>query len=335
MTVNNVGTITTSGDGAQGIVALSVGGGGGFGATATATGAKFPLNLLVGGTGGAGGNGGEVKVIVSGDIYTSGRNANGVFAESVGGGGGVGLDVSGQAPAAARKGVPNGPVVPVPGGSGATTPAAATAATPSPTPKPRVGVLAVGSHGGSGGDGGNVTVIRTGNIVTAGPDSIGIIAQSVGGGGGMGGSGFGVLFGNYSKNQVYGGAQGATGTGGKVTIIQHGDIITVGDRSTGIFGQSVGGGGFGGSTIPGLSFAGSNGGTGDAQPINLTTMSNVLVLGNNSYGIFGQTRPARALPAPSPFPPRKMSSRSGTIASRFLRRALARDPLRRDSRAPL
>jgi uncharacterized protein with beta-barrel porin domain len=248
--VNNSGQIITTGKGAIGIFAQSIGGGGGNGATATATSASDnSVAIAVGGRGGAGGKGGDVIVNVTGSITTSGDQANGVFAQSVGGGGGYGSDASGKA------------------GGG----------------------LAVGGNGGSGGDGGNVTVIRTGTITTTGRDSTAIIAQSVGGGGGFAGAGVG----RFTTFPVaVGGAPGSKGVGGVVTVIQRGDIMTNGARSHGIFGQSVGGGGGAGGPDPPPTesgFAGSNGGIGNAAPVNLTMFGNIAVLGPGSYGMFGQS----------------------------------------------
>ena len=44
--------------------------------------------------------------------------------------------------------------------------------------------LSIGGQGGIGGDGNAVDVFTTGDIMTLGDDSHGILAQSVGGGGG-------------------------------------------------------------------------------------------------------------------------------------------------------
>ncbi|WP_158969926.1 autotransporter outer membrane beta-barrel domain-containing protein [Chachezhania sediminis] len=100
VSVDGAGSITTTGDGAMGIFAQSVGGGGGtvgdfevlpdmaidsFGKT------TFGAGALGGGNGGAGGDGGRVTVALprGGSIATSGRNAHGIWAQSVGGGGGA------------------------------------------------------------------------------------------------------------------------------------------------------------------------------------------------------------------------------------------------------
>ncbi|RUW98055.1 autotransporter outer membrane beta-barrel domain-containing protein, partial [Mesorhizobium sp. M8A.F.Ca.ET.059.01.1.1] len=192
----------------------------------------------------------------SGTIITHGERAHGVVAQSVGGGGGYGGDAKGKSSNA----------------------------------------LAIGGVGGKGGDGGDVTVIRTGTITTTGKDSIGIIAQSVGGGGGIGGAGFG----RFGADDDGGGPNaigfntpgGTKGTGGKVTIIQSGAIETDGDRGHGIVAQAVGGGGGAGGTDSlgmGQSAAGSQGGVGDAAAASASTDSRVWVKGASAYAMFGQS----------------------------------------------
>jgi hypothetical protein len=85
---------TTSGDQSYGIFAQSIGGGGGSGGAAHIDLEKAPaglsnvaLGLTLGGSGGAGGSGSSVKVSDA-TITTSGVQSFGVFAQSVGGGGG-------------------------------------------------------------------------------------------------------------------------------------------------------------------------------------------------------------------------------------------------------
>jgi uncharacterized protein with beta-barrel porin domain len=86
--VRQNGTIATSGDGAAGVFAQSVGGGGGAGGDASAT--KLTLNVTKGDGTGRGGYGGQVAVNAGAAITTSGRNAPGILAQSIGGGGGIG-----------------------------------------------------------------------------------------------------------------------------------------------------------------------------------------------------------------------------------------------------
>ncbi|MBZ9988358.1 autotransporter outer membrane beta-barrel domain-containing protein [Mesorhizobium sp. BH1-1-5] len=255
--VTNDGVITTNKDGAIGIFAQSIGGGGGYGGTVSSDAAgDSAFALQIGGFGGRGGNGGQVEVTVSGLIETFGERAHGVVAQSIGGGGGYGGDASGKTSNA----------------------------------------LAIGGLGGDGGDGGNVTVKRTGEIITHGKDSIAIIAQSVGGGGGFGGAGFG----RFGADDDGGGPNaigfntpgGTKGTGGTVTIIQSGAIETDGDRAHGIVAQAVGGGGGAGgnsSLDMNQSAAGSQGGIGDAAAATASTDSQVWVKGASSYAMFGQS----------------------------------------------
>ena len=144
-----------------------------------------------------GGNGGDVTLINTGKISTRGNVSRGIFAQSIGGGGGSGA------------------------GSG--------------------GIVSLGGSGSGGGHGGVVSVTNTEKISTgvmgdtSRVGSVGIFAQSVGGGGGYGaGSGGGVSLGGDSGN---------AGNGDIVTISNSGDVTTWQPNSTAIFAQSVGGGG--------------------------------------------------------------------------------------------
>ncbi len=246
------GTISTSGDGAFGIFAQSVGGSGGFGGSMTSELAgDGAYSLQVGVSGGGGGDGGNVEVRVAGDIHTTGRLAHGVVAQSVGGGGGMAADVSGKADVA----------------------------------------LGVGGLGGAGGNGRDVYVERTGTIMTENEDSIAIVAQSVGGGGGIGGTSFGRFTtsdnGDGPDELALEMPAGSTGVGGEVTVIQTGEIVTLGIRSHGIVAQAVGGGGgIAGGRNKG---AGSAGGIGDANAASATANSQVAVHGAQSYALFGQS----------------------------------------------
>jgi uncharacterized protein YhjY with autotransporter beta-barrel domain len=221
--VKNSGSLSTVGGNATGIVAQSIGGGGGsggdargfslgFSKKAAGTSKGTSVNLSIGGWGGAAGEGGEVRVTNSGQILTAGGDSHGVFAQSVGGGGGRGGLISTQGEEIvtfldmANKGEAKG------------------------------GQIAIGGSGAGGGDGGLVTVGNSGLIKTQGKDAHGVFAQSVGGGGGDGGSG---LAGEVS----IGGQGGVAGDGGEVRVSNSGIIITEGALSRGVFAQSVGGGG--------------------------------------------------------------------------------------------
>ena len=103
------GVVTTEGAWSHGIQAQSLAGGGGNGALNIAgsfnreTGGEgpdsktqFAVTAGVGGFGGAGADAGDAKVASSGAITTAGDYARGIFAQSVGGGGGTGgMNISG------------------------------------------------------------------------------------------------------------------------------------------------------------------------------------------------------------------------------------------------
>jgi hypothetical protein len=164
-------------------MAQSVGGGGGTGGDArtiqvelTADPMDFlPLTaltsldvtLVFGGTGGSGSHGGDVLVTNEGDVVTTGAFSHGIVAQSVGGGGGSG----GSAMTFEFSNADIVPEIPVLDDiSGLTT----------------IEMTLQGS-GGAGGDGGDVTVNSIGNIWTSGDFAMGIVAQSVAGGGGLAG----------------------------------------------------------------------------------------------------------------------------------------------------
>ena len=183
----------------------------------------------MGGDGGSGGNGAQVTVSSNGEqILTAGNSSAGILAQSVGGGGGTG-----GGSIAVSIGVEAAVVAPM--------------------------SLSFGGKGGSGGSAGDVTVTSSSSIYTgaadtdtgyfkSGNDSQGILAQSVGGGGGnagfsiLGRADIGAILGGTSIS--IGGAGGNGNIGGAVEVTSTGAIIqTLGDRSQGILAQSVGGGG--------------------------------------------------------------------------------------------
>ncbi len=172
--------------------------------------------------GGSGGYGGEVNVYSGSSIFTKGEQSHGIFAQSIGGGGGTGgLSVTGGVSAF--------------GGLS----------------------LSMGGDGGEGKYGGTVNVTNSGSIDTQGEYAYGIKAQSIGGGGGSGGAS-GSVMANFSSlipipdeyptgsiniALALGGSGGTGGKGGTVNVTNNGQITTEGDFSHAIFAQSVGGGG--------------------------------------------------------------------------------------------
>jgi hypothetical protein len=277
------GDLETLGDGSDGVVVQSIGGGGGNGGF-TAVGAisgagtgAGSVSVGVGGSGGGAGNGGLVTAVVTGDVQTSGDDASSVIAQSIGGGGGNGGFTAGGGISA--------------GGTGA-------------------GAVGVGI-GGSGGGGGNGNIVHatvTGNAITRGENATAVVVQSLGGGGGTGGmsvvgtlSGAGTGAGSVSVG--LGGAGGGGGISALTTLILSGDVNTVGDGSSGILVQSVGGGGgAGGMTVAGaisgagqgagavaVGVGGSGGLGGDGNIVSATTEGTVITRGERATAFVAQS----------------------------------------------
>ncbi|MGF6227304.1 uncharacterized protein YhjY with autotransporter beta-barrel domain [Inquilinus ginsengisoli] len=245
-------SIVTYGDYSNGVTAHSVGGGGGnggFGGGTTqefGTGSSTAIAANLGSTGGGGGAGGEVQVSLfeGSSITTYGSGSVGMLAQSLGGGGGA--------------------------SQGASMNVAQTFSIGNVTYKPGLN-LGLGVTGGGGGDGGNVTVDVGGEVATDGGDATGILAQSVGGGGGLGGtagsdgSADNPIIDLFTARQAesnindylkkgsvpfdttlalsIGGAGGGGGQGGTVEVDLSAAVATAGDWANGIVAQSIGGGG--------------------------------------------------------------------------------------------
>ncbi|WP_222934553.1 autotransporter outer membrane beta-barrel domain-containing protein [Caulobacter sp. 17J80-11] len=280
VTVLNGGVIWTKGRESYGVFAQSVGGGGGDGGSGLAG------TVSIGGEGAGGGNGGVVRVTNSGAILTEGDFATGVFAQSVGGGGGIGGSVDGERDGtdAYRDGM--SATMSTIGDLQAAKDFAES------TQAPDLGI-SFGGSGGVAGDGGDVVVTNTGSIHTKGDNAFGVFAQSVGGGGGVGGLGSISTIGQVS----FSGVGGNAGDGGDVTVNHSGDIVTEGYGAYGIFAQSVGGGGgVAGDMSLGIGnwgldlginpFAGNGGDGGD---VTVNTSGNILVLGDGATAIFAQS----------------------------------------------
>jgi hypothetical protein len=232
--LSNKGLVATSGAGSVGLLAQSVGGGGGTGGDAssasTASGGAYDItaSLAFGGTGGSGGDGGVAGATNSGLIVTSGESADGMMVQSVGGGGGEGG--SGDAKSSSKSGTSIS------------------------------GSLSIGGAGGGGGNGHSSTAINSGGaIITLGDGAIGIGAQSIGGGGGRAGGAAGSTSGDYTAKLTVGGS-GASGgsTNDILTMVtvdnaKHSSVVTFGADATGIYAQSIaGGGGIGGKSATNL-----------------------------------------------------------------------------------
>jgi len=189
--------------GGSGIFAQSVGGGGGDGGAGSSS---LTAIVTVGNGGGAGGKGGDVTVNNTGTIRnTSGFSGTGIFAQSVGGGGGVAGDVGlGFSDSWLDLNI----------GAG----------------------ISIVADPGDGGDGGTLKVTSNGAILTTGVASDGIVAQSVGGSGGIA-----AMKSSNPKDTIYVGSGGAAGNGGDVTVSVGAPVTVTGAGSVGIVALSAGG----------------------------------------------------------------------------------------------
>jgi hypothetical protein len=267
ITVNGAGnfSITTRGDVGVGMVLQSIGAGGGVAAagnhlSAAAGVMDAPITIRVGSTGNAAGNGGSVRMndIVL-NITTSGAHAYGILAQSIGGGGGFGFaaNLSSSTTNAVGTGVVSG--------------------TPIAT------------------DGGPVQITSGGDIRTSGVGAHGIVAQSIGGGGGIAGLPTGTPSLNMLGYIPSAGVASASGNGNAVTIETIGLVATTGAFAYGILAQSIGGGGglfaqgnlvIAGVTGTGLAPAVP---TGVGGPVSVRVDRPVTATGTNSVGVFAQS----------------------------------------------
>ncbi|MEM0965529.1 MAG: hypothetical protein AAGJ81_05215 [Verrucomicrobiota bacterium] len=243
--LENGSSITTHGQNASGLVAQSIGGGGGNGGLGTALsqninlggdGTSLDFTIAVGGSGGSGGDGEGIVLRSNSTINTGGVGSKGILAQSIGGGGGN---------------AGGGSV-----GGGNT--------------EYQVQV-AVGGNGGGGGESDEVSVTHRGSITTKESDSAGIIAHSIGGGGGIGGNAAiqqaTFKSDTYSSAVSVGGQGGTAGNAESARVESTGSVTTEGDRSYGIVAQSIGGGGgIGGS---GAAYSSSNVNKGDSPSVNV------------------------------------------------------------------
>ncbi len=313
--VNQTGSITTTGGTSNAIFAQSVGGGGGVGGRANTfsffakggagdqatkdakeanAGKNINLSLQVGGQGGAAGNGAAVTVNTLASagslLSTTGDFSDGILAQSIGGGGGSGGDAVSGLDGVLPSSLP----------FDASTLQKVLDKDATEVKKGRNWTIAIGGSGGASGNGAIVTVNNAIAISTTGDTSYGILAQSIGGGGGEGGEGEAGAEGKVGL----GGSGGAAGFGSAVTVVNTAAITTTGDAASAIFAQSVGGGGGAGggssgtvaigggglAAVPGAAFLGYGTGTGNAGgTVTVTNSALLQTAGNSAYGIEAQS----------------------------------------------
>ncbi|WP_139364433.1 hypothetical protein [Ochrobactrum sp. P6BS-III] len=282
-------TIQTSGDNHYGIFAYSRSGEAGDGGSGYAA--------PGGGTGGHSSNGGQVTVNQYGAISTNGTNAHGIYALSVSNNGGQGGDQWGLVGTAGDGGY---------GGNGGQVDVKTFAGATILTEKDfSNGIFAqsIGGTGGSagassnllvsligsadnGGSGGKVNVTNGGTIETHGVASRGIMAQSIGGGGGAGGTAAGLVA------LALGGVGSNGGSGGEVSVTNAGtgSIYTKGDLADGIMAQSIGGSGGQGTNAYGLVSIGGNGSKGGSgSAVSVSNLGRIVTEGDGARGIIAQS----------------------------------------------
>ncbi|WP_132030241.1 autotransporter outer membrane beta-barrel domain-containing protein [Aquabacter spiritensis] len=308
--VTNTGSIVTLGDDSYGLYAQSVGGGGGIGVGATSSDNKnLVINATLGGKGGSGNKGKLAEVTNSGSITTFGDEAHAIVVQSVGGGGGAFImnpatgDTSSAHGGAPTKGeaseeVSEATAMNLLKAVGIEQVPPALPEDPDKKPSNKSGNFTLGGSGGTGADGDMARVIHSGSIVTSGEGAIGILAQSIGGGGGISnaaGSTGGVKF-AFSM----GGSGGGAGNGGRVevTFKNKASVRTAGDYAPAVLAQSIGGGGgYGGSSVAmgqTIQLIGGKGGSsGSGAPVNIYTDKDaslsISTTGVLSHGIFAQS----------------------------------------------
>ena len=302
VSVINQGNVLTSGEDAVGVFAQSIGGTGGN-AGNLYTGSfnvkkQSSIDIAVGGNGGEGAIAGDVIAKNDGNsssIKTTGDGAHGIYALSLGGGGGNGASVfnlSSNISVSKRN-----------------------------TSAEFEGKFTLGGSGAEGAQGKNVSVTNDGLITTEGKEAHGIVAQSIGGGGGSGGLAIAgdVQLGlakpdsatNPSSMRISIGGSGGKGNRGGdvlVTNTETGTIRVSGDKSYGVFAQSIGGGGGNGGlsvaselnpqkilsgatfkSVTDFAIGGSGGDGGDGGDVTVINQGKIISTADNSYGIFAQS----------------------------------------------
>ncbi|WP_282244482.1 autotransporter outer membrane beta-barrel domain-containing protein [Stenotrophomonas sp. PS02300] len=282
--VSSSGAISTAAHDSSGIIAQSITGGGGIaktlasdlegaGGSASAKGGKYDVSFKFGGSSGeASGGSGLVNVTTTtgGAITTAGDNSYGILAQSISGGGGVQLG-----------GTVTGSTVADFFGSGKTSGSVNNDGVNSPT---------------SGNSGLSVTVGDA--VTTSGANAVGVLAQSIGGGGGVAGG----IAGQASlaaAPQYFSGSRNATGNGGVInaTVNAGATVSTTGNNAPAMVLQSLGGGG-GRVITDNALYMGTAGGSGTGGAITATIDGTVNATGAGSAGIVAQSMGDSASNAP-------------------------------------
>ncbi|WP_343806567.1 hypothetical protein [Paenochrobactrum glaciei] len=292
--VENHAILVSLGDYSTGITAHSTGGRGGNGGyadvieTASGDNTLIPLTAVAGGLGGSGGDGGDVLVVNSGGIYTEGKQSSGISALSLGGSGGIAGNVRGGLSFAGSAlndltNAPNGT-----GGRGGnihvingqpghekdnliyTTGHSSIAINAlsiggdGSLAGVAFGALKLGGNGGNAGNAGTVSVENHAGLITKGDYSHSILAQSIGGTGGVGSRG--------NLNDFPEATNGTGGDAGSVSVVNSGVIVTSGNRAYAIAAESRGG-------------MAVDAKAGDAGDVSVENSGVIITSGNAAYAI--------------------------------------------------
>ena len=269
LTSTNANPTFTTGQGAVGLIGQSIGGGGGTdGATGDiSVGSGIGvLKAVAGGSSTNGGSAAAVEFTNTGDVGTNGNMAAGAVVQSIGGGGGNAILAFGVV-----------------------------------TGTPLGIQLNAGGSEGAVGNGGTVDLPTfSGMVQTSGALAPGLLAQSIGGGGGYVGftTPTGTSVGANGVSFDVGGTGGAGGAALSVTFNATQQISTTGVGAAGLVGQSIGGGGgfagfwSGGSQNPAVSASilGASGGAGgNGGAVNLGAVGSVFTTGTGAIGTLAQS----------------------------------------------
>jgi hypothetical protein len=282
---------STSGNNSPTLVMQSIGGGGGL--VANVAGTQLDLGTT------SNGNTSAESVWVAGNIqlYSAGKNSPGLVAQSIGGGGGVaftntanvnlGADITGNSSAGnVTLYAWDGAIISTQGSSSPAVLAQSVGAGGGYAGGNGSGSVAEVSLGGSGqqiGGAGNVLInlYSTVRLQTSGEQSQGVIAQSIGGGGG---------FTSQNGAAMRLGMDGGTGSAGSVSVINQGTIVTGGPYSEGVLAQSVGGGGgSAGASTTSLVLGSSQGSSSNGGDVSVTNSNWISTSGDYSIGVFAQS----------------------------------------------
>ncbi|WP_063416536.1 autotransporter outer membrane beta-barrel domain-containing protein [Prochlorococcus marinus] len=257
VSIENQTSLLTTGNNSVGLLAQSIGGGGGSSNMSLAKDrsyGSFQGHIQVGGTAGAGGDGGPVTLDNYSTVTTSGEQSHSIFAQSIGGGGGRVAFQAGRPETESQMSLNFGGTA----GSGGDGKAIAiyNSGRIIATGNSSYGIysqslgggggslsstapvsISLGARGGDGGDGGaiDITNSKDASITTAGENGVGILALSLGGGGG-----------DVAVTQAdvtLGSSGGTGGSGGNILVVNKGGITTRADGGVGIYAKSIGGGG--------------------------------------------------------------------------------------------